>query len=552
MGERGLHARPVRRKAKAFSYTDIPAVQPWEAEGLSRSEKVVLFLETLPISSGMLSGENFTVQDWQREQIIEPIYATDEVGRRRVREAFISIPRKNGKTGLIAGISLCHLCGPEAVGRGQIISVAGDIEQSSLVFDEMCAVIERTPWMARRIIIRSFTKQLEDVETGTKYKALSSESKTKFGKSPSLWIYDELAQAPDNKLYVAISTATGAWLEPLGIVISTQAADPNHIMSVLYDDAEQLQKGLVKDDSKHSCIYSAPPEADIWDEETWKSCNPALDTFRSREEMQSFARKAQRMPSLEPMFRLLYLNQRVQIESSVVARAEWVACKQQGEQLKEGEEVFLGLDLSMVRDLSALVACSANDGDRLKAWFWKPGDELAEHIRRDKVPYDLWVKDGWIEAPKGETVDYQYLVLRLAQICQDYKVLGLAYDRWNIKNLQKEMDAIGLRYWRDGKDKPVPGVLRLVEWAQSYSDMSPAISALENSVLSRKLKHDGNPVLTFCIANAIATMDAAGNRKLDKSATRYRIDGAVAAAMAIGLKAKQPAKKVPEYQFFAV
>lgn len=268
--------------------------------------------------------------------------------------------------------------------------------------------------------------------------------------------------------------------------------------------------------------------------------------------MQSFARKAQRMPSLEPMFRLLYLNQRVQVESSIIPRAEWVACRQAGEQLKSGEEIFLGLDLSQVNDLSALVACSATNGERLKAWFWKPGDELAEHSRRDRAPYEAWVREGWLEAPKGKTVDYEYIVLRLAQICQDYKVLGLAYDRWNMKNLKTELNRIGLKFYEDGKDDPIPGVLRLIPWAQSYSDMSPALSAFESSVLSRKLKHDGNPLLTFCVANAIATMDAAGNRKLDKSATRYRIDGAVAAAMAIGLKAKQPAKKEPVYTFFAV
>ncbi len=547
MGKRGPNAKPVeipKRTTRRKGLLSTPS--------LNRIDRNIDWIEGLPVTSGILAGTQLKLRPFQLK-IIEGIYRVDSDGSRYVRQAVLSMPRKNGKTGLVAPIGLLHFCGPEAVDRGQVYSAAAERQQSGLMYAEMKAIIERVPELNKRIIVRDFTKQLEDAITGSVFFALSAEATTKHGYSPNCWIYDELAQAANRKLYDVLQTSTGAHKEPLSVVISTQSHDPNHIMSELVDYGLRVNAGEIEDKAFYAAIYSAPEDADPWDERTWFDCNPALGDFRSLEEMRSSALQAQRMPAREPSFRLLYLNQRIQAEASLISKPEWTRCKSSTVPLiKPGEEIFLGLDLSATIDLTALVACSANGGENLKSWFWKPGDEIAEHVRRDKVPYDLWVKEGWIEAPKGRAVEYGFVARRIAEICQDYRVLGLAYDRWGMKNLKKELDAIGLKYYEDGKEKPVPGQLRLIPWAQSYSDMSPAVNALEMSVLSDKLRHDGNPVLTFCVANAVVEMDAAGNRKLDKSATRYRIDGAVAAAMAIGLKAKQPAKKEASYQFFAV
>src|SRR5690606_14963265 len=134
---------------------------------------------------------------------------------------------------------------------------------------------------------------------------------------------------------------------------------------------------------------------------------------------------------------------------------------------------------------------------------------------------------------------------RIAEIREEYDVVGLAYDRWRIEQLLVEFQRIGVDVYIDGKDKPFDGALRLVPWGQGYRDMSPAVEALEASVIHRRLKHDGKPVLTFSFANAIVATDAPGNRKLDKSKTRFRIDGAVASAMAIGLKAREVTPEEP-------
>ncbi len=242
MGLRGPGAKVVERPNKlgaAEFRKNLDAVRPWEVGKKTRAEKVVAFLEDLPITSGNLAGQNFRVRDWQWKDIIEPLYRVDAQGRRIAREGFESLPRRQGKTSLVSGLALCHLIGPESVSRGNVASAAAERDQAGIIYDEIRAIVELRPWMSKRLIVRDFKKEIEDVETGSTYKALSAESKTKHGRGYSFWIYDELAQAQDDKLYKVLSTSGGSWDEPLGIVISTQSDDPRHIMSVLYDGAEQ-------------------------------------------------------------------------------------------------------------------------------------------------------------------------------------------------------------------------------------------------------------------------------------------------------------------------
>lgn len=444
----------------------------------------------------------------------------------------LSIGRKNGKTALIAALVLAHLVGPEAIRNGEIYSAANDREQAAQVFKVCKQIVESDPELRSLVTVVPSTKTLVCYDNGSVYRAISSDAGNKHGLNPSVVIYDELSQSKNRELYDALDTAMGAREEPLFVVISTQSNDPQHILSQLIDDG---LKG--HDQTTVTHLYSVPDEVeDIFDPKMWPLANPALGDFRSLEDMQAQAERAKRMPSFEAPFRNLYLNQRIDAQSPLIARSEWKACQvERG--LEPGEAIYLGLDLSSTTDLTALVAVSAENGDRIKAWFWKPKAALRDHETRDRAPYGVWAQQGWLNAPEGRAIDYSAVAQTIAEIASDYQVKGIAYDRWRIENLMREFDAIGLASWIDGKDAQPNGV-RLVPFGQGFKDMAPAIDALEISVIERRFAHDGNPVLAFCFANAIAVTDPSGNRKLDKSKTRFRIDGAVAAAMAVGLKAR--------------
>lgn len=436
---------------------------------------------------------------------------------------------------------LVHLVGPEAIPNGEIYSAANDREQAAQVFKVAKQMVDADPELAAIVKPTASTKTLACYGNGSIYRAISAEAGTKHGLNPSLVIFDELAQAKSRELYDVLDTSMGAREEPLFITISTQSNDPEHILSKLIDD------GLSDADDTTVChLYAADEDCDLLDEAGWKAANPALGDFRSYDELAVLARKAKRMPAEEPKFRNLYLNQRVAPHSTLIARADWMG-RQGKAPLIHGEAIYLALDLSAKTDLTALLAVSVEDGSRVQAWFWKPEDLLEDHERRDRVPYRQWVADEWIEAVPGRAIHPRAVANKIAELFDQYDVKGLAYDRWQIDHLLREFDGVGLQAHKDGDDGDG---LRLVPWGQGFKDMSPAIDALETAILHDELTHPGNPVLTWNLANAVATMDPAGGRKLDKLKARFRIDGAVVLAMALGLKARERTaeEKPPEYQ----
>jgi phage terminase large subunit-like protein len=501
----------------------------------ARAGEVIRCIENLIVPSGVGVGHAFKLREWQQKFIRDVYEPRKPNGKRLVRRAVLSVGRKNGKSAMIAALALAHLVGPEAVMNGEIYSAANEREQAAIVFRVAVQMVRADQELLSEIRIVDSTKTMVCMRNGSVYRAISAEAGSKHGLNPSVVIYDELAQAKSRALYDVLDTAMGAREEPLFIVISTQSNDPQHILSQLIDD------GLSQSDpTTVTHLHAVPDDADIWDEQNWKLANPALDDFRSLDELRAFADRARRMPSFEAPFRNLYLNQRIDAQSPLIPRLEWEACQAVGPLLVPGERIYLGLDLSATTDLTALVAVSAEDGDRIEAWFWKPGDLIGEHETRDRKPYALWVRQDWIEAPPGRAVDYGFVAARIGRLINEYDVAALVYDRWRIEQLLQKLTETGIDAFKDGE---AGSGLRLIPWGQGFKDMAPAIDALEISVLERRFEHPGNPVLSDNFANATVLTDPAGNRKLNKSATRFRIDGAVATAMAIGCKASMPAEQ---------
>lgn len=529
MGLRGPGAKPVKRKDKPAESEAKPARRPkWKRRGLSRAERVVAFIESLPITSGSHAGKPFQVRPWQRS-IIEDLYRTDDAGLRIVREAVLSFPRKNGKTGLVAALALAHIFGPEAEPRGQVYSAAADKDQAALLYAEMKAIIEASPELEERAIIRDFNKTIEDAETGTVYKALSADARTKHGFSASVVIYDELAQAPDRTLYDVLTTSTGARAEPLTIVISTQNNNPLHVMSELVDYGLQVRAGILDDPTFHLTLYAAPDNADPFDEAVWHACNPALGDFRSLPEMRAAAAKARRIPARLPVFKNLYLNMRVDAEERWISAEDWDACNAPVDLATlRGRPCWCGLDLGSTRDLTALVLYFPEDDGALWPFFWVPGETIGEREERDRVPYGTWAAEGFIEPTKTRAVDRRAIACKVAEITAAFDVRAIAYDRHRIEDLRIILDDEGL-------DLPMIG------FGQGYVSMGPAVDSFEALVLDRRLHHGGHPVLAWNVSNATIQTDPAGNRKVTKERSIDRVDGLVAALMAVGIHAKEEA-----------
>jgi len=366
------------------------------------------------------------------------------------------------------------------------------------------------------------------------YRALSADGDKNHGLSPALVIFDELGQVRGAKdaFVEALETAQGAYDDGLQIVISTQAPTDADLLSLWIDDA-------IRSDDPHTvcALYSADEDADLDDEAQWAKANPALDTFRSKVELEQSAAKAARMPSFENSFRNLYLNQRVNMVSAFVSPKTWKVGNDAPDEL-DGL-VYGGLDLSATTDLTALVLTCRKDGLlHVQPFFWMPLDSVEEASKRDRAPYDVWVRDGLLRTTPGKVIDYDFVAHDIGEICAGLNIGKIAFDRWRMDRMKGALE-------RQGVELP------LEPFGQGYVSMSPALDALEADLLNGIVRHGGHPVLAMCAANAVAVPDPAGNRKLDKSKATGRIDGMQALAMAEGVEAMS-AESEPEFQMIVL
>lgn len=472
-----------------------------------RSADIIRFIEKyLTIPEGAHVSRPVKLREWQKG-IIRQIYDTP------TRQAIISMGRKNGKTALIAMLVLVHLVGPEARRNAQIFSSAQSRDQAGIVFGLASKMVRMNPELndPNVVVIRESAKELFSPLTGVRYKALSADATTAYGFSPVLVIHDELGQVRGERseLFDALETAMGAQVEPLSIVISTQAPTAIDLLSKLIDDAK-----TGADPQQKLILFAANDDDDLESEETWRKANPALGDFLNLAEVKGLAAKAARMPSFESSFRNLHLNQRVAALNQLFSRSVWEANGGEVDfsAFDEGP-VYGALDLGAKQDLTALIL-AAEKGGLWHIWphFWTPEATILDRAARDRAPYDLWVQQGHLIAVPGVTVDYGYVAHRLAEISQKCDLRVVRYDRWRIDDLKAALVGIGAS---------VP----LEEMGQGYKEMAPALDALEVVALQGKMRHGMHPVLTWNAANAIIVSDPAGNRKFEKAKSTGRIDG---------------------------
>jgi phage terminase large subunit-like protein len=491
---------------------------------MTRGERNIQWIEShCLIPEGRDVGKPVRLRDWQRHEICR-IYDNPHGTRR----AILSFGRKNGKTALSAFITLLHLCGPEARANSQLFSAAQSRDQAAILFSLAAKVVRMSPDFAGVVTVRDTAKQLACQELGTLYRALSADASTAYGLSPVLIIHDELGQVkgPRSELYEALETATGAQERPLSIVISTQAPTDADLLSLLIEDGLSGQDPRVV-----VSLYTAPMDADPFSEDAIRAANPAFGDFQNATETLAMAQDAKRMPSREAEYRNLIFNQRVDMNAPFISRSAWTDCAGPVIDDLDGLPVFGGLDLSEVNDLTALVLVApVAKVWQVKPTFWLPGANLAEKARIDRVPYDIWARDGWIETTPGKTVDYEYVADHLAALCDRLDVRKIAFDRWNWRHLKPWLQKAGFTEDQLEGDNAI-----FEQMGQGFQSMSPALRDLESAILNQRIVHGGHPVLTMCAANATVQADPAGNRKLSKIKSHGRIDGMVALAMAMSV-----------------
>jgi len=484
---------------------------------LSRGARNIAWIERhCRIPEGKFVGQPVVLSKFQKD-VIRGIYDSP------TRLAIISFGRKNAKTTLAGFLCLLHLCGPEARQNSQLYSAAQSRDQAAVLFNLMAKMVRMSPDLAQFVHVRDSAKQLFCSELGTLYRALSAEASTAYGLSPVFVVHDELGQVvgPRSQLYEALETAQAAHDDPLSVVISTQAPTDADLLSILIDDA-----ATGTDPKRKLFLWTAPEDLDPFSKAAIKKANPAFDFFMNKEEVMAQAESARRMPSREADYRNLILNQRVNRTDPFVSKGVWDenSAPPREEDFERG--IVIGLDLSERNDLTALIVTGkGEDGQTsVRCHFYAPLEGIAERSSKDRVPYDLWSKQGYLTATPGATVDYEFVAQTIVDLSEQYDIQGVKFDRWRMKYLRKELARL---LDCDPEQIPIP----LEDHGQGFVSMAPALDALESDLLNRRIRHGNNPVLNWNAANCVVVRDAAGNRKFNKAKTSGRIDGMVALAM---------------------
>ncbi|SNB65502.1 Phage terminase-like protein, large subunit, contains N-terminal HTH domain [Rhodoblastus acidophilus] len=447
-----------------------------------------------------------------------------------MRTACIWIPRGNAKTTLASALALAHFMGPEAEAGGQVVQAAADRENAGIAFKHSWEMVKQDRALSARVSPVESRKLLNHPKTSSVLKAISSEAYSKHGMNVSFFLADEVhawAPAEARKLFKTVQDSMVKREHPLSVIISTAGEGTGGLAWDLWDYSHKVASGEIEDPSFAPIIFAAPAEADWRDEAAWHAANPAIEAgFCSLEELRIKARRIEHFPSEIADFRRFHLNQWQEGAAQPwVALELYDACEPMPDRADLlGRTCWVGVDLSSVEDLTAVVAVFPSEGENGKVYdvlpmFFLPEAGLARKAERDRADYVRWRESGVLKVTEGNVIDHKAVVEHVAALAEDFDVQEIAIDRWN-------STAVNVALQEEG--------FTVAQFGQGFASMAAPVKELKRAILSGSFRHGANPLLRMCFANVVAETDAAENEKFTKERARGRIDGAVASAMAVG------------------
>ena len=496
-----------------------------------KARRAVRFFNALKHTKGKFHGQPFTLLPWQ-EKIVSDVYGTVKPsGMRQVRYVYLEVPKKNGKSEMVAGASLYHLFS-DGEKNGEVYGCAADRSQASIVFDVAVDMIDQAPALKKRAKLTLSQKMIEDRVTGSIYKVVSAEAYTKHGLNVSACVFDELHAQPNRDLWDVMTFGAGdAREQPIWWIITTSGDDPDRV-SIGWEQHEYAQRilaGDVVDPTWYPVIYSYDGD-DIYREENWAKANPSLGQTITVDAVREAAEKAKVKPAEERLFRWLRLNQWLTTKLTTWLPLELFdgTAGQWKRAELAGRKCYLGLDLSSTTDLSALALIfppQAGQADWRVIWdAFIPRENMRERVERDHVPYDRWALGGWVTVTEGNVIDYTQIEARILEFAKLYQIMEVCSDPALATMLLQRLQQAGLAC------TAVP---------QTFAVLTDPMNQLEVFLKEGKLTHEDNPVARWCFGNTSIAQNGQGFKKYvkeskGKSVVRTkRID--LMAALVIGL-----------------
>ena len=515
-------------------------VKPKPGVDQAKAERVYGFFEkVLKHSKGQTAGQPFLLLPWQKYVLGEIFGRLKPDGTRQYRQAYIEIPKKNGKSTLLAGISLYALLADGEAGA-EIYGAASDREQAGIIYREAASMVRSSPALSKVLEVLDSRKTIIHKASNSFYRVLSADAFRAEGLNISCLLFDELhAQRGDRRLWDALRYGGAARRQPLVLSITTAGeSNRTHLWYEQHQYAEKCIADPAFDPAFFGCIYAADREDDWKSPKIWHKANPSLGETISEESFAADCREAENSATKLNSFLRYRLNIPTSSDVRWLRPDLWAACSGGPEEPLEGRDFWAGLDLASNYDTTAFVAVFP-DGDRFDVvpMFWIPEHNAAERERNDRVPYSQWHRDGFLKFTEGRSTDYKQVKADILEFCQKHRCRKLAIDRWNATQLATELADEGL---------PV------TMFGQGFASMTAPSRRLESLTIDGKLRHAGHPVLNWQAGNVAVQMDPAGNIKPSKAKSTERIDGIVSLVMALGVHMGESMKPadLPEISFW--
>jgi phage terminase large subunit-like protein len=505
--------RPSRFKAPGSIYKE------------SFADSAVMFVNQLKHTQGRWWNQPFELIGWQ-EQILRDLFGivhkSDEC--RQFRRAYIELPKKNGKSELAAAVALLLTC-CDFEQRGQVYGCAVDRQQASIVFDVAMHMVELWPGLKSLMKLNIGQKRMTFKPLDSYYEVVSADFGNKDGLNAHGIIFDEL-HAQKNRAFFDVMTGGSGFAreQPLTFIITTAGTNRESICWEQHRYADQVAKGIIDDPTFYPLIYGAEEDADWQSEQLWREVNPSLGITIDPEQFLREFLEAKLNPVKENKFRQSCLNQWVKQSIRWMPMHLWDACAFEIiPSFLKGRSCYAGLDLSRTQDMTAFVLVFPPEDDEGKyiivPHYWLPKDNLEQLQHKSHVSFDKWVAEGLLTLTEGIVIDYKYIKHKIAKLAKLYDIREIAYDAYGAKPLVQDLEDAGLA---------------VTGFGQGYKSMSPPSIALFRLVAQKKIAHGGHPILRWNFDNVIVKIDEASNIKPDREKVTEKIDGAVAAIMALG------------------
>ena len=508
---------------KLKNYKPSQFMLPTSRYDKKKADRAVTFIENLCHTKGKWAGTPFWLLPWQ-EQLIRDIFGIVKPdGNRQFRTAFVEICKKVGKSELAAAVAL-YLLYADNEPSAEVYGAAADRQQASIVFDVAKQMVEMSPALMKRSKLMGATKRIVNYSNAGYYQVLSAEVGGKHGFSVSGLVFDEIHTQPNRQLYdVLTKGSSDARQNPLHFIITTAGNDRHSIAYELHTKAVDILEGRRVDPTFYPVVYGLKDDEDWEDEENWYKVNPSLGYTVDIERLRDAYREAKQNPADEITFKWLRCNMWVSSTVAWIPDAIYMRGNESIEAASlEGRDCYAGLDLSSTGDITALVLIfpprDENEKYVLLPYFWIPEETIPRRVKANSVPYDIWEKQGYIMSTEGNVIHYDFIEKFIIYLSEKYHILEIAVDRWNATQMIQNLEGEGFT---------------IVPFGQGFSSMSAPTKEFYRLLMEGKIIHGGHPVMRWMAGNVVVDTDPAGNIKVTKAKSKEKIDGIVAAIMAL-------------------